>query len=144
MAHINNWMPTMTADERAWFDRCPKAVLFVIARELAMLRTGGEDRSAAFSLMKDEWGAQHQSGHVPQKPFNPSKPRRKAVALDEIDVALLCKVFDIGPYVARAEDKDRARLDRLVREGYLTAQPVNVDDALYVLTERGAAARRSP
>jgi hypothetical protein len=59
--------------------------------------------------------------------------------LDAKDRALLRRIFDAGRYVA--DNEDRTRLDRLVKEGYLTGTPVNVGDLMYVVTKRGKAAR---
>ena len=36
MANLKNLLPPMTDAERNWFDSCPKAVLFEIARQFAM------------------------------------------------------------------------------------------------------------
>jgi hypothetical protein len=44
------------------------------------------------------------------------------------------------PLVARP---DRARLDRLAADGFLTAWPINVRDTLYVVTDRGRKAREA-
>lgn len=73
MAHLNNWKAPMTREERDWFDRCPKAVLFEIARQLGMRLTSDADADAAFAVMRDEWEALHANRLVPQKP-----PRRSA------------------------------------------------------------------
>jgi hypothetical protein len=61
--------------------------------------------------------------------------------LDAKDRALLRRIFDAGPYVVHADNEDRPRLDRLVKEGYLTAKPVKTGDLMYVVTKRGVAAR---
>lgn len=68
MANLKNWLPNMTRDELRWFDKCPKAVLFEIARQFAMLANGEEDAEAAFARMRSEWDALHVNGVVPQKP----------------------------------------------------------------------------
>jgi hypothetical protein len=65
----------------------------------------------------------------------------RRAGLDAKDRALLRRIFDAGPYVVHADNEDRTRLDRLVKEGYLTATPVNVGDLMYVVTKRGMAAR---
>lgn len=68
MAHLKNWSPDMTAEEQAWFDKCPKAVLFEIARQFGMRL--GDDFSAegAFKVLQEEWTLLHQQQVVPQKP----------------------------------------------------------------------------
>jgi hypothetical protein len=43
------------------------------------------------------------------------------------------------PLVARP---DRALLDRLAADGFLTAWPINVRDTLYVVTDRGRKASK--
>lgn len=68
MANLKNWLPNMTRDELRWFDKCPKSVLFEIARQFAMLANGEEAADAAFVRMRSEWGALHVNGIVPQKP----------------------------------------------------------------------------
>lgn len=73
MAHMKNWQPPMTREERDWFDRCPKAVLFEIARHIGARLTEDASVEAAFSVMRDEWEVLHLNSIVPQKP-----PRRHA------------------------------------------------------------------
>lgn len=70
----------MTSDERAWFDACPKAVLFEMCRQLATLACGEEDADKAFVRMREEWEALHGNGIVPQKPFDVDKARAKLEA----------------------------------------------------------------
>lgn len=77
MASLHNLLPTMSADELAWFDKCPKSVLFAIAQQLAMLASGDDNADTAFARMQEEWAALHANGLVPQKPFNPHGERRK-------------------------------------------------------------------
>jgi hypothetical protein len=80
MAHINHWHPHMTDDERAWYDACPKSVLFEMARQLAALAIGEEDVDKAFVRMQEEWAALHSNDICPQKPFNVAKERTKREA----------------------------------------------------------------
>lgn len=69
MANLKNWLPDMDKADMAFFDKCPKAVLFEIARQFAM-RVGDEfTADAALKVMADEWEALHLNGIVPQKPF---------------------------------------------------------------------------
>lgn len=81
MAHAKNFMPPMTLSEREWFDKCPKAVLFEIARQFGMRVADDFSGEAAFKVMADEWAALHQNGIVPQKPF---KPRDEDVILSKM------------------------------------------------------------
>lgn len=68
MAHLKNWMPDLTDEERKWFDKCPKAALFEIARQFAM-RLGDEfSAEVAFKTMVNEWQLLSQQDIVPQKP----------------------------------------------------------------------------
>ena len=81
MANLKNWQPDMTQDERAWFDACPKAVLFEMARQLASLCCDScDDAEAAFGRMREEWAALHANGIVPQKPFDVEKAAAKLAA----------------------------------------------------------------
>jgi DNA-binding PadR family transcriptional regulator len=41
------------------------------------------------------------------------------------------------------EDTERARLDRLAADGFLTAWPMNVRDRLYTVTDRGRKASKA-
>lgn len=78
MANLKNWLPEMSLSEREWFDKCPKAVLFEIARQFGMRVADDFSVEAAFKVMADEWTALHQNEIVPQKPF---KPRDEATIL---------------------------------------------------------------
>jgi len=71
MAHLKNWLSDLTAEEQKWFDKCPKAVLFEIARQFGMRIADDFSADAAFAVMQEEWSALHINGIVPQKP-----PRR--------------------------------------------------------------------
>lgn len=68
MAHLNNWRADMTDAERAWFDRCPKAVLFEIARQFGMRVADHFTVEAGFAAMQEEWRVLHANEIVPQKP----------------------------------------------------------------------------
>lgn len=57
--------------------------------------------------------------------------------LDSADKVLLRKVFDVGPYIAKPDDKDRTRLDRLVLDGYLSAWLANANAMMYAITDLG-------
>lgn len=71
MANLKNWSPEMSLSEAAWFDKCPKAVLFEIARQFAMRCSDNFSAEAAFRTMQAEWDALHANGIVPQRPFMP-------------------------------------------------------------------------
>lgn len=77
MANLKNWLPEMTADERHWFDKCPKAVLFEIARQFGMRVGDNFTAEAAFAVMREEWSVLHDNGIVPQKPAKPRKAPHK-------------------------------------------------------------------
>lgn len=68
MANLKNFLPPMTLSEREWFDKCPKAVLFEIARQFGMRVADDFTPEAAFETMQAEWRALHDNGIVPQKP----------------------------------------------------------------------------
>ena len=68
MANLKNWMPDMTAAEHAWFDKCPKAVIFEIARQFGMRVADDFTAEGAFAAMKNEWDVLHAQNIVPQKP----------------------------------------------------------------------------
>ena len=68
MARVRNWLPPMSREEMAWFDACPKAVLFEIARQFAE-RLVDESNATAFDVITNEWRCLYQNGLVPQKPF---------------------------------------------------------------------------
>lgn len=69
MANLKNFLPPMTLSEREWFDNCPKAVLFEIARQFAMRVADDFTEDAAFETMQNEWAVLHSQNLVPQKPF---------------------------------------------------------------------------
>ena len=81
MANVKNWQPDMTEAERAWFNDCPKGVLFEMCRQLAMLAQGEENPNKAFSRMQEEWSALHTSRVVPQKPHDVPKETAKRIVL---------------------------------------------------------------
>lgn len=68
----------LTDEERAWFDKCPKAVLFEIARQFAMRVADDFTEEAGFNTMKQEWEILHQQQIVPQKPFTYKPPKPAA------------------------------------------------------------------
>lgn len=68
MANLKNFLPPMTLSEREWFDKCPKAVLFEIARQFGMRVADDFSEDAAFAAMQNEWSVLHLQGIVPQKP----------------------------------------------------------------------------
>lgn len=71
MANLRNWQPHMTPAEREWFDKCPKGVLFEIARQFGMRVADDFSAEGGFGAMVDEWEILHQNGIVPQKPKKP-------------------------------------------------------------------------
>ena len=58
----------MTAEERRFFDKCPKSVLFEIARQFGMRIADDFSAEGAFNSIKTEWTLLHQQQIVPQKP----------------------------------------------------------------------------
>jgi hypothetical protein len=68
MANPNNWLPELTPIEAYWYHRCPKGVLFEIARQFGMRMVGQFTTEAAFKAMQDEWDTLHWKRIVPQKP----------------------------------------------------------------------------
>lgn len=62
------WQGSMSLAERDWFDKCPKAVLFHIAQQFAMLVADDFTADAALAHMAKEWETLHANGIVPQKP----------------------------------------------------------------------------
>lgn len=75
MANLKNWLPEMTDAELAWFDKCPKAVLFEIARQFGMRVADSFTAEAAFDAMQNEWDVLHAQDIVPQKPPKPYAPK---------------------------------------------------------------------
>lgn len=75
MANLKNWLPDMTEQEQAWFDKCPKAVLFEIARQFGMRVADDFSAEAAFKAMQDEWRILHEQQIVPQKPYKYKAPK---------------------------------------------------------------------
>jgi hypothetical protein len=71
--NLQNWRPDLTADELRWFDKCPKAVLFEIARQFGMRIADNFTGEGAFLVMQNEWEVLHAQGIVPQRP-----PKRRA------------------------------------------------------------------
>jgi len=66
----SKWYPALTTMESRLLAAIPKAVLFVVARQLAALALGECDNlgSPAFNKLCEEWEAQYLAGNVPQKP----------------------------------------------------------------------------
>ena len=88
MANLKNWMPDMTPAERMWFDACPKAVLFEIARHFGMRIADDFTAEAAFAQMQSEWNALHANQIVPQKPLDVERAQAKIDAyLAQRDIA---------------------------------------------------------
>ena len=69
MANLKNWLPEMTKDELEWFNRCPKSVLFEIARQFRMRIADDFSYEAGFTAVRQEWDVLYQNQLVPQKPF---------------------------------------------------------------------------
>jgi hypothetical protein len=67
VANLKNFLPPMTLSEREWFDKCPKAVLFEIARQFGMRVADDFTEDAAFAAMQNEWSVLHSQGIVPQR-----------------------------------------------------------------------------
>ncbi len=83
MANLKNWLPEMTEVERAWFDKCPKAVLFEICRQFGMRVADDFTPDAAFAVMVEEWSVLHSQNIVPQKPPKSVKTfHREVVTLE--------------------------------------------------------------
>lgn len=72
MANLKNWLPEMSAAERKWFDKCPKAVLFEIARQFGMRMADEFTPEAGFAFIRNEWDVLYLQELVPQKPPRPS------------------------------------------------------------------------
>lgn len=68
MANLKNLLPPMTLSEREWFDKCPKAVLFEIARQFGMRVADDFSAEAGFAEMVKEWQSLYDNAIVPQKP----------------------------------------------------------------------------
>ncbi len=68
MANLKNWLPDMSDEEQQFFDKCPKAVLFEIARQFGMRVADDFTADGGFKAVQDEWAILHQNGIVPQKP----------------------------------------------------------------------------
>ena len=52
-----------------WYEQIPKAVLYVIARQLGATTTGYcDDLEAGEIAILNEWRAQFNAGNVPQRP----------------------------------------------------------------------------
>jgi hypothetical protein len=77
MANLKNWLPEMTAAEHIWFDKCPKAVLFEIARQFGMRVADDFTADAAFATVQNEWDVLHAQKIVPQKPPGKAREPRK-------------------------------------------------------------------
>jgi hypothetical protein len=63
------WRPKLTHIESQLLSAIPKAVLFVVARQLAAQLNGTCDDlgPSAVTRLCDEWMAQYLAGNVPQK-----------------------------------------------------------------------------
>jgi len=80
MANVKNLLPEMTEEERDWFDKCPKAVLWAICQQFGMRLADDFTAEAAFAVMQEEWRLLHAHGVVPQKPHNVAKSTAKRQA----------------------------------------------------------------
>ena len=100
MAHLKNFLPPMTLSEREWFDKCPKAVLFEIARQFAMRVSDDFTEDAAFATMQNEWSVLHSQGLVPQKPF---KPRSVETILAKMHPTIRAYYDDAGNVINQAK-----------------------------------------
>lgn len=69
MANLKNWLPEMTREEMVWFDKCPKSVLFEIARQFGMRIADDFSHEGGFNAVRQEWDILHTNQIVPQKPF---------------------------------------------------------------------------
>jgi hypothetical protein len=96
MANLKNFLPPMTLSEREWFDKCPKAVLFEIARQFAMRVADDYTEDAAFATMQNEWDVLHSQGLVPQKPF---KARSVEAILSKMHPEIREHFDDAGNFV---------------------------------------------
>ena len=68
---VCKWAPP---DLPSWYDKIPKAVLFVIARQLAAVWAGcADDLGEGEKGILAEWTAQHNAGNVPQRPVEPQR-----------------------------------------------------------------------
>ena len=81
MANLKNWLPDMTEEERAWFDACPKAVLFEIARQFGMRLADDFNAEAAFRVMREEWEILFAQKLVPQVPKRARSKRHLPAAM---------------------------------------------------------------
>jgi len=68
MANLKNWLPDMSPAELRWFDKCPKSVLFEIARQFGMRIADDFTADGGFRVMCEEWSILHRQNIVPQKP----------------------------------------------------------------------------
>lgn len=75
MANIRNSLPKMTDEERAWFDDCPKGVLFAIARKFAVSLTITD--AAPQKIMMGAWEYLYDTKVVVQKPSKAPRVRAK-------------------------------------------------------------------
>lgn len=68
MANLKNWLPEMTPAEYRLFDKCPKAVLFEIARQFGMRIADDFSHEGGTKAIIAEWDVLHAQQIVPQKP----------------------------------------------------------------------------
>lgn len=68
MANLKNWLPEMTKAEYAFFDKCPKSVLFEIARQFGMRIADDFTDEGGTKAIAGEWDVLHAQNIVPQKP----------------------------------------------------------------------------
>jgi hypothetical protein len=78
------WRPDLTTAESKLLNSVPKAVLFVVARQLAATVDGHcDDLQRGSSLVLKEWQAQYYAGNVPQMP--PHKLFSGSILLEDTD-----------------------------------------------------------
>jgi hypothetical protein len=63
MANLKNWLPDMTPEERQFFDKCPKAVLFEISRQFGMRVADDFSAEGAFVAVKKRMGSAAPERH---------------------------------------------------------------------------------
>ncbi len=87
MANLKNWMPGMTIEERKFFDKIPKAVLWEIAHQFGQRIVDDFSGEGGFRAIRDEWRVLHENGIVPQKPpkASPAEIHRAADAESELE-----------------------------------------------------------
>lgn len=131
MAHLNHILPDLTADELAWFDKCPKAVLFEIARQFGMRVADEFTAEAGFEIMVEEWKALHANGIVPQKPFDPmaSRAKRQSRAAQAAEKARNARLYLARQVIGSAEREAIFRRQYGVTARHVIDEAKESDDA---------------